>query len=183
MSTKSLYVRHLTITGLLAALICVLGPISLPIGPVPISLGTLAIYITLYLADWKWASASVITYILVGAAGLPVFSGFSGGLGKLAGPTGGYIVGYIFLAIIAGYAVSPSKKRITHLAGLLIGTAVLYAFGTAWFCCVTDMPIGQALEKCVWIFIPGDLLKIAVAMSIGPVIRRRIDESSRFTKK
>lgn len=158
----------------MAAVLCVIGPLSVPVGPVPLSLATLVIYLIPYLLGWKLGSASVLVYILLGSAGLPVFSGFSGGLGKLLGPTGGYIAGYVLLAALAGAAIQYGHHRAVHFLGMVLGTAVLYAFGTAWFCLQSGTPLGEALQKCVWIFIPGDLAKIAIALVLGPLLRRRI---------
>ena len=85
--------KHLALTGLMAAVICILGPISLPIpiSPVPVSLGFFAVYLTVYILGMKMGSASVLIYVLLGFVGLPVFTGFSGGIGKVLGPTGGFI--------------------------------------------------------------------------------------------
>ena len=83
----------MSVTALMAAVTCILAPMSIPIGPVPISLTNLAIYLSLYLLGWKWGTVSYLVYVVIGAVGVPVFSGFTGGLGKLAGPTGGYIAG------------------------------------------------------------------------------------------
>ena len=95
----------------------------------PISLTNLVIYISLYLLGWKLATASYLVYILIGMIGMPVFSGFMGGLGKVMGPTGGYIVGFIPMAVIAGLCVSKSASRVIHFAGMVAGTAACYAFG------------------------------------------------------
>lgn len=83
----------MVVTALMAAVTCILAPLSVPIGPVPISLTNFAIYLSLYLLDWKKGTLSYLIYLLLGLVGLPVFSGFTGGLAKLAGPTGGYIIG------------------------------------------------------------------------------------------
>ena len=90
----------MAVTALMTAVTCILAPLSIPIGPVPISLTNFAIYLSLYLLDWKKGTVSYILYLLLGLVGLPVFSGFTGGIGKLAGPTGGYIIGFIPMAII-----------------------------------------------------------------------------------
>ena len=82
----------MVVTALMAAVTCILAPLSVPIGPVPISLTNFAIYLSLYLLDWKKGTLSYLIYLLLGLVGLPVFSGFTGGLAKLAGPTGGYIM-------------------------------------------------------------------------------------------
>lgn len=172
---KNFSVRAMVLAALTAAVLCVLAPLSIPVGPIPLSLATLVIYLALYLLGWKWGCAAVLVYVLLGAAGLPVFSGFAGGLGKVLGPTGGYIVGYVFLALTAGLFVEYGHGRAVQLAGMALGTAVLYAFGTAWFCFQAEVPLGEALQKCVWIFIPGDLLKIAAAAAAGPLLRRRLE--------
>ena len=82
---------------------------AIPIGPVPISLTNLAIYLSLYLLGWKWGTASYVVYMLIGMVGVPVFSGFTGGLGKLAGPTGGYIIGFVPMAVLAGLVIDRSR--------------------------------------------------------------------------
>ena len=92
---------EITITALMTAVTCILAPMSIPIGPVPISFTNLAIYLSLYLLGWKRGTISYLIYLLIGLVGLPVFSGFTGGPAKLAGPTGGYIIGFIVMAIIA----------------------------------------------------------------------------------
>lgn len=177
MKEKTFPTRMLVLTALMAAVLCVLGPLSLSIGPIPLSFATLGIYLLVYLLGWKWGTVSVLVYILLGAAGMPVFSAFSGGLGKLLGPTGGYIVGYLFLALISGLAVERSSRRWVHFLGMVLGTVVLYALGTAWFCFQGGYTVGDALAKCVWIFIPGDLIKIAVAICVGPLLRQRLEQA------
>ena len=89
---------EITITALMTAVTCILAPMSIPIGPVPISFTNLAIYLSLYLLGWKRGTISYLIYLLIGLVGLPVFSGFTGGPAKLAGPTGGYIIGFFVMA-------------------------------------------------------------------------------------
>ena len=97
--------RFLTSTALLTALLCILGPVSVPIGPVPVSLTNLVIYLMVYLLDTKRAAAAYLLYMLLGLAGLPVFSGFTGGVGKLLGPTGGYIIGFLPMTVLIALLV------------------------------------------------------------------------------
>lgn len=104
-TSRSTHTYAMVTTAFMAAVTCILAPLSIPIGPVPISLTNLAIYLSLYLLNWKRGTISYCLYLLIGLAGLPVFSGFSGGIGKLAGPTGGYIIGFIPMAIIAGIII------------------------------------------------------------------------------
>ena len=164
----------MAVTALMTAVTCILAPLSIPIGPVPISLTNFAIYLSLYLLDWKKGTISYILYLLLGLVGLPVFSGFTGGIGKLAGPTGGYIIGFIPMAIIAGIVIDKFSQRWIQILGMIVGTAICYAFGTAWFCFQSGNTVSAALSICVFPFIPADLVKMVIAMIFGPMIRKKI---------
>lgn len=167
-------ILSLAVAGVMAAVICVLGPLSVSVGAIPFSLATLAMYFSLYVAGWRLGTLSVLAYVCIGMAGMPVFAGYSGGFAQLLGPTGGYIIGYVPMALIAGAAIDHSARRSVQIAGMLAGTAVLYAFGTAWYCVQARVALPAALAGCVLPFIPGDLLKMAAAMSFGPVVRGRL---------
>ena len=179
-SKRSVY--PMAITAVMAAVTCVVSPFSINIGPIPISLCTLALYLSVYLLGWKRGAVSCLVYILLGLVGMPVFSNFSGGLAKVAGPTGGYIVGYIPLVIIAGILVERYDNRIVQLLGMVLGTVVLYALGTAWFCVQSGTPLGEAMGMCVIPFIPGDLIKMVIALVLGPVIRDRLKKAGLLGK-
>ena len=165
---------RMSMTALLSAVICVVAPMAIPIGPVPITLATLAIYLAVYLLGAKWGTMSCLIYVLIGTAGVPVFAGFTGGVGKLVGPTGGYIVGYVVMALIAGRVIEADQRRAVQFVGLITGTAVCYALGTIWFCFSMQCSVAAALGLCVLPFIPGDLVKIGVAMLVGPMLRDRL---------
>ena len=171
-------VYPLAMIAVMAAVMAVISPFALPIGPVPISLATFVVYLTAYILGWKRAAVATLVYILLGAVGMPVFSGFAGGLGKLLGPTGGYIVGYIPLALVSGLFIDRfPKNRVTQLLGMILATAVLYALGTAWFCYAMDSTLAAALSACVIPFLPGDLGKMVVAMAVGPLLRSRLEQA------
>jgi len=171
-------VYHLTVTAAAAAALCVLSPWAVPLGPVPVSLCTMLLYLTAWLFPPGRAAAAAAVYVLVGAAGLPVFSGFMGGAGRLAGPTGGYLVGYLPLtAICAGFVRRFPARRGMWLLGLVLGTAVLYVLGTGWFCVQTRTGIPGGLAACVLPFLPGDAVKIAAALLLGPALRGRLERS------
>ena len=174
-NTNRTSVRELSLIAVMSAVTCILGPLSLPIGLVPISLTNLAIYIAIYTLGRKRGTISYIVYLFIGLIGIPVFSGFSGGFAKLAGPTGGYLIGFIFMAFISGIFIDkfPNKIYICFL-GMLLGTIVTYLIGTAWLACVAKIPFYSALSAGVIPFIPGDLIKIAVASLIGPQIKNRL---------
>lgn len=176
-----LNVRHLTLVGLMTAVTCVLGPLAIPVGPVPISLGTLAIYLTVTVLGMKLGTLSVVTYILLGLVGLPVFTNFSAGPGKLFGPTGGYIIGYTFLALICGAFVERFfHKPVLCFLGMVLGTGILYAFGTVWLKVQMNLTFFEALMAGVIPFIPGDLAKIVLAMTGGLQIRKRLVRAGFF---
>lgn len=169
--------KQLALIGLMAAIICVLGPFALniPISPVPISLGTLAVYFVVSVLGMKLGTISVIIYILLGTVGLPVFSNFSGGIAKLLGPTGGYIIGYIFMALICGFFIDKwSDNIVLSFLGMILGTAVCYLFGTIWLAFQAGMSFPEALAAGVIPYIPGDLIKLILAMAVGYQIRKRL---------
>ena len=164
----------LAMTAIMAAVTCVLAPLSIPIGPVPVSLTILAIYLALYLLGWKLGTVSFVVYLLLGLVGLPVFSGFSGGLGKLAGPTGGYIIGFLPMAIVAGLFIDRFRNRGLQFVGMVLGVVICYAFGTAWFCISTGSTLAAAMGLCVLPFLPFDLAKIVIVLILGPILRARL---------
>lgn len=156
------------------------GPLSvpLPFSPVPISLTNLAVYFALYVLGRKRACVSYLLYLLIGFAGIPVFSGFTAGPGKLLGPTGGYLVGFMLMALIGGYVTDRWPFRPAWcFAGLAGGTAVCYLFGTLWLAGLAHMSLAGALAAGVLPFIPGDICKIIIALVTGPVIRKRLDHA------
>lgn len=167
-------IHALAVCGVMAAVLCVLAPVSIPIGPVPVTLATLVVYLMGYLLGWKWGTASCLAYLLLGLAGLPVFAGYGAGAGILLGPTGGYLAGYLAITLLVGWVACRTEKRWMSLVGMLAGTALCYALGTAWYCLQSGTALGAALGLCVIPFLPFDLIKIVVVLAIGPVIRERL---------
>ena len=167
----------MALIGVMAAVTCILGPLSLaiPVSPVPISLTNLAVYFAIYVLGMKRGTISYCIYLLLGLVGLPVFSAFTGGAGKLFGPTGGYLIGFIFMALICGFFIEKWEKKLyMHFIGMVLGTAVCYIFGTAWLAYTAHMGFAAALAAGVIPFIPGDLVKIIIAMIAGPIIRKQL---------
>ena len=170
-------VKQLALIGLMAAVICVLGPwaLNIPFSPVAISLGTLAIYFVVSVLGMKLGTVSVAIYILLGLAGVPVFTNFSSGPAKLFGPSGGYIVGYIILALTAGFFVDKFGSNLpVCFVGMILGTLTLYIFGTLWMGYQMDFTFAQALMAGVVPYIPGDLIKLVIAMAVGSQVRKRL---------
>ena len=169
---KKLSIYELCTCALFTALLCVLGPVSIPIGPVPVTLGLFVIYLSVYLMGYRDAVISTVVYLLLGMAGLPVFSGYTGGMGKLFGPTGGYLIGFVFVALIGGFFAEKTVFNVWKTgAALTVGTLVAYAFGTVWFVIVTSNSFIYSLGVCVLPFIPFDFLKIVAATVLGKATR------------
>lgn len=176
-STSKTKTKTMALIGVMAAVTCILGPLSLaiPVSPVPISLTNLAVYFAIYVLGMKRGTISYCIYLLLGLVGLPVFAAFTAGAGKLFGPTGGYLIGFIFMALICGFFIEKWEKKLyMHFIGMVLGTAVCYVFGTAWLAYTAHMGFAAALAAGVIPFIPGDLAKIIIALIAGPVIRKQL---------
>ena len=168
---------NMTVIGLMTAVLCILGPLSLviPISPVPISLTTFAIFLTVILLGMKRGTLVYLVDLLIGFVGVPVFSAFTGGPGKLLGPTGGYLVGFVFMALIAGYFMDHFAGKVGWaIVGMILGSIAMYTFGTCWLAYSAGMNFNQALLAGVIPFIPGDLIKIVLAITIGFPIKKRL---------
>lgn len=174
---KKFRVIDLVYIGVSAALIAVCSWISIPL-TVPITLQTLGICLVTGLFGLKIGTLSTIVYILLGAIGVPVFAGFSGGLGVILGSTGGYIIGFIFTALIVGFASDKfAGKLIPLIVSMVIGILVCYAFGTVWFAVVyakSNAPesLATILGWCVVPFLIPDAVKIAVAAVLTNRLKR-----------
>ena len=170
--------REMTIIAVMAALICVAGPLTIAIGPIPLSLATFTVYLAGAVLGAKRGTLAVALYLLLGAVGVPVFSGFSGGIQKLASVTGGYLIGYLPCAWLSGLgaecADEGEKKGWMLPAMMTAGTAVMYLIGTAWFMIQTGNTLGGALGLCVLPFLPGDTVKIAAATLLTVPVRRAV---------
>lgn len=161
-------VLDMVFTAVFAAVIAVCSILSIPVGEVPVTLQTFAVCLTAALLGWKRGTLAVLVYVLLGAVGLPVFAGMSGGVGILAGPTGGYILGFIPAALIIGLAADRFDRRAVPLIfAMVAGVLVCYAVGTVWFMVVTHMGLVESLMMCVVPFLIPDAVKIAVAMILS----------------
>ena len=177
-------ISYLLLAALMAAVCAVCSWISIPLPftPVPINLGTLAVFLAAGILGWKYGSISVIVFVLLGAAGRPVFHGFTGGMGIITGPTGGYIVGYILAAFLTGIMIdtyfkarkSNENKAATYAVlalAMALGLFACYALGTAWFMHISGTDLKAALLMCVVPFLIGDAIKIAAATVLVKKLR------------
>ena len=168
-------------TALFAALICVAAPFSIQVGPIPITLATFAIYLTGAILGGKRGMVATFVYIMLGAVGLPVFSGFRGGFGVLFGMTGGYIIGYIPLVLITGIFAEMNTRKINRavvtVIGMILATAALYTFGTIWYMIVSGSDLVTSLTVCALPFIPGDAIKIACVTAVSVPLRAKLNHA------
>jgi biotin transport system substrate-specific component len=172
-------VRDMVYTALFAAVLCAAAPFSIVVGPVPLSLATLVIYIASATLGWKQGALSVALYVTLGAIGLPVFANFEGGFHIIAGLTGGFIIGYIPLALATGLASEIFRnKRWLSAAGMVIGTVLMYTCGVVWFVLQSGNSLPAALLICVVPFLPGDTLKIIVAYIVAPKLRAAMNRAA-----
>lgn len=174
---NTLTIKQMTLAGVMTAVLCIIGPFALPIpiSPVPISFTNLVIYFAIYLLGGKLGTVSYLVYLLLGFAGLPVFSGFVGGAAKLAGPTGGYLVGFILMGTISAYFIDkfPARRGL-HIFGMAVGTAVCYIFGTVWLSRQLGLSFVAGLGVGVFPYLPGDAVKIIFAAIAGPKLKKRV---------
>ncbi len=160
--------REIAYIGVAVALITACAWISLNIGPIPFTLQTLAVALVGGTLGAKRGTAAVAVYLLMGLVGVPVFAGFKSGVAALFGPTGGYLFGFLFAALIpALFRLLPAKKFWARVAllylGNLLGLAVCYFFGTVWFVLMYRCTAGYALTACVTPYLLPDLVKLAAA--------------------
>ncbi|MDO4265628.1 MAG: biotin transporter BioY [Eubacteriales bacterium] len=172
--------NRLAQNALFAALLAILSQFSIPLGPLPLSLGIFGAFLTGLMLRPSDAAYAVGIFLLLGAAGVPVFAGFKGGLSVLSGMTGGFLIGYLLIACLTAFSVSRSKHMTAYartavvLCSELAGLAACYALGTAWFMLVSGNPLQSALSACVIPFILPDCLKIVLAYGAALLLKRRL---------
>ena len=177
--SRSLSTYDVAFIALCAALMAICSWISIPLS-VPITLQTFGVFMAVLLLGGKRGTLSVLVFILLGAVGLPVFSGFSGGMGIILGSTGGYIIGFIGTALVMwAFERFAGKSLTARVLAMLIGLLVCYAFGTVWFMIVYARNSGAVglitvLGWCVFPFIIPDLCKIALAYLLAGRIRKAL---------
>ncbi len=170
---KKAFARELTEIALFAALLCVSSFIYIPL-PVPITMQTLVMFSALFILGGRGGSIAVFVYILLGALGLPIFSGFSGGISRLFDATGGYILGMLAGALLYWLLeiVFP-KRTVFKIVNSAISLLVIYAFGTLWFTFAYangENTLGTVLLACVVPFVIPDAVKIYLAYFISKKI-------------
>lgn len=173
-----LSVTDMVLIALFSVLLAVCAWISIP-AAVPFTLQTLGLFIAMGLLGGKRSVLAVLTYLLMGAIGIPVFSGFRGGFGVLMGITGGYLIGFVFAALAYWLITARSGALWPMILGMVTGMLVYYAFGTAWFMLFYARAYGAiglwaALSMCVIPFIIPDLIKLGLAVTVVKALPKRV---------
>lgn len=171
---------NLTKISLMAAATAVMAQIAIPMpAGVPMTLQTLAVILAGVILGPKLGAASMLIYLLIGAVGLPVFSGLKGGAAMLVGPTGGFIISFPIMAFIIGLGAKSNKNEkygdAVFWLLLLLGTIVNYAIGTAMFCLSTGSTLGAGLSACVVPFIPTTIVKTIIGGVLGLRIKKAVN--------
>ena len=178
-SKQFLTVKDMSLTAMFAVLMAVCSWISIPTA-VPFTLQTFAVFCAVSMLGGKRGFFAILVYMLLGAVGIPVFSGFKSGLGVLLGTTGGYLVGFLIIPLLCLLTEKIiSENVIVQVISMIVGLALCYAFGTAWFIKVyTDtkgeMTIANALKFCVFPFVIWDLAKLALAVAMSAAVKKRV---------
>ncbi|WP_300461322.1 biotin transporter BioY [Desulfobacula sp.] len=176
MNTTSQHLKMTVYTALFVAFIAIGAFIAIPIGPVPIVLQNMFVLLAGIILGPVWGLACVAIYLLIGLAGMPVFSGGTSGIGRLFGPTGGYLLGYLPAVFVTGsISKGLGKKMSSDILAMLLGTLIVYGAGVPWLKVVTAMSFGKAITMGMVPFLPGDILKIiaaaVIARRLRPVIK------------
>ncbi len=171
------HIKNLTLRAILAAVICVIAPFALPAGAIPITLASFIVFIVSACTKAQFSIPAISIYILLGCFGLPVFSGFCGGLQVITGLTGGYIIGYIpCAAVISLLCEKHGNKKAVFPLSMLLGTLICYLFGAAWYMIQAKCSVAMAFLTCIAPFILGDIIKIAAASIISISLRPRLSK-------
>ena len=161
--------KYMTRAALFSALTAICAWISIPVADIGFTMQTFGVFLTLGVLGGKWGTVSILIYLLLGAVGMPVFSGFRGGMGMLLGVTGGYLWGFLFSGLTYWLL-----ERFGKLPAMIAAMAVCYLCGSIWFHTYAGGGIGLILLRCVVPFLIPDGLKILLAHSLSRRLRRHI---------
>jgi biotin transport system substrate-specific component len=182
LTTSRTRTRDLTVAALIAALIAGTSWISIPFGPVPVTLQTMLVLIAGLMLSPGWAAASMGLYLAIGAAGLPVFAGGQGGMAALAGPTGGFLIAFPIAAAAvsvvyraAGGSDRGQARSIAAAAmAVVVGEVVVSAIGVPWLMVQTKMSLIQSLGLALVPFIIPDAVKAVFAVGLSQAVDRAL---------
>lgn len=172
----NLSIKEITLVGMCAALMAIFSQLSIPLPftSVPVTLQIFGLVVLAVIVGAKIGTLSIIVFVILGAIGLPVFANFTGGFGVIIGPTGGYIIGFIIMAFLIGYASSKQNKILLFIASY-VGLTIDLLLGTLYLKIVTGMSIQSALIAGFYPFILKDFITIALAVIIGLKVKKSVE--------
>ena len=181
MERKKMKIQSVVMTGMFAAVLAVLSQISVPMpSGVPVTLQTFAVALTGYVLGWKLGGLSAAVYVLLGAVGVPVFAGLSGGAGSLVGMTGGFIWGFIFMALLCGLGTDLKNKVLAVVCGIA-GLAVCHLCGIVQFAAVTSRGFADAALIASVPYLIKDVISVVLALVIAAALRRALNAAGILT--
>ena len=171
--------QYMVYASLMAALIAFGAYVHIPLGPVPIVLQNFFVLLAALLLGSRWAATSVAIYLFSGAIGLPVFAGAKGGMVHFLGPTGGYLLGFLLAAFIAGaIAERCSRQLVAEILAVTLGSMAVYAVGVPWLKFTAGLTWGKALLVGMAPFLIGDVFKasaaVLLARALRPILARQL---------
>lgn len=167
-------IKNMALCGLFSAILCICAWLSIPAGSVVFTMQTFGVFLSLLLLGGKRGTAAILVYLILGAVGLPVFSGFRGGLGALFGPTGGFLLGFLMMAVCYWFATAVFGRRpAMTVIGLCAGLLMCYIFGTCWFLFyVGGRSVGAVLLQSVVPYLIPDCVKLMLALLCARKLKR-----------
>ena len=184
-TAESLRVRRMVLCALFAALTAVCSQIAVPMPwGVPINLALFAVYMAGTMLGAFWGTVSQLVFVALAAIGVPVLAGFQGGPSAIFGKTGGYVLGYIFAALITALISKALGRKFWSLCvAMVVGCAACYVLGTIWFMTLTGADLASALGWCVLPYLPGDAIKIVLAAVLTLQLEKRASEYCLFAAR
>ena len=170
MPERRLTTHDIAFAAASVALLAVSAWVTVPIGPVPFTLQTMALAFLVGALTPRRAAVAILTYVLLGAIGLPVFSGMRGGLGVVLGPTGGFILGFVPAVVAACAVLARSRSVLAKALAAALVIVISYALGWLWLMVSTGMDAGAAFAAACAPFIVPDIAKVAVGMGVAEVV-------------
>ncbi len=167
-------ISKLVTAALLTAALCVLAPITVPMGVIPLSAATLGVYLAAGMQNPRYSTLSVAVYVLIGALGVPVFAGYAGGMAQLTGVTGGFLIGYVACAAVSSAIIGGKQNGWRLPLAFVAGTLVMYIIGAGWYMWQTHCTITTALTVCVLPFLVWDGIKIAAATGLIGLLKKHM---------
>lgn len=182
MQESKMKIQDICSIAVMTAVIAVMAQISIPMPMgVPMTMQTFAITLAAVVLGAKRGGLATLIYVLLGAVGIPVFAGFSGGIQNIMGPTGGFIISFPIMAFLIGLGMKYRKKKGMFLLFLVIGTVSNYVIGVIMFCIIMNSSVAAAMAACVIPFIPTAVIKAVLASVLGFKIHDRVGAALQWT--